>query len=196
MTTLNLGFLASHGGTSMRTIVQASASGELDARARIVISNNGDAPALYYAEAHGIPCLHVSAKTAGSEQAADIAISRSFKDSGVEWVVMSGYLRKLGPATLENFRGRILNIHPALLPKFGGQGMYGRNVHEAVLAAGESVSGITVHLVDEEYDHGKIIAQHQVPVLPGDTIDTLQQRITTAEPPFFVDVLKSIAASA
>jgi phosphoribosylglycinamide formyltransferase 1 len=194
MTTLNLGFLASHGGTSMRAIVGAIAGGSLDARARIVIGNNGDAPALQFAREHSIPSRHISSRTEGSESAADVAIARSFQDSGVEWIVMSGYLRKLGPVTLNAYRGRILNIHPALLPKFGGQGMYGRHVHEAVLAAGEPKSGITVHLVDEEYDHGKIIAQREVPVLPGDTVEDLQARITTAEPPFFVEVLKSLAA--
>jgi phosphoribosylglycinamide formyltransferase 1 len=194
MTTLNLGFLASHGGTSMRAIVGAIARGELDAYPRIVISNNSEAPALQFAHEHGIALRHISGKTEGSEQAADLAICSTLQHSGVEWVVMSGYLRKLGPATLARYRGRILNIHPALLPKFGGRGMYGRNVHLAVLAAGETVSGITVHLVDEEYDHGTIIAQHEVPVLQGDTVDDLQQRITEAEPPFFVEVLRTIAA--
>jgi phosphoribosylglycinamide formyltransferase-1 len=194
MTTLNLGFLASHGGTSMRAIVGAITRGELDARALIVICNNGDAPALQFARELGIPVRHISARTEGSDAAADLAICQAFEERGVEWVVMSGYLRKLGQATLERYRGRILNIHPALLPKFGGRGMYGRNVHQAVLAAGDAVSGITVHLVDEEYDHGEIIAQREVPVLQGDSVDDLQRRITEAEPPFFVDVLKSLAA--
>ena len=196
MTTLEIGFLASHGGTSMRAIVGAIATGELSARARIVIGNNADAPALEFARQNGIPCRHISAKTEGSDAAADAAIRSALETSKVEWVVMSGYLRKLGPQTLQRYRGRILNIHPALLPKFGGQGMYGRRIHEAVIVAGESVSGITVHLVDEEYDHGEIIAQHPVPVLPGDSVDDLQQRVTAAEPAFFVEVLKSIAARA
>ncbi len=192
--TLSLGFLASHGGTSMRAIVGAIARGELDARAQIVIGNNADAPALQFAKDNGIPAAHISAKTQGGDAAADQAICDALQQAGVTWVVMSGYLRKLGPATLARYRGRILNIHPALLPKFGGKGMYGRNVHEAVLAAGETVSGITIHLVDEEYDHGAVIAQREVPVLPGDSVDDLQGRITAAEPPFFVDVLKSLAA--
>jgi phosphoribosylglycinamide formyltransferase-1 len=193
MTTLEIGFLASHGGTSMRAIVAAIAAGELRARANIVIGNNADAPALQFAQQNGIPFRHISTKTEGSDAAADAAIRGALEASNVEWVVMSGYLRKLGPQTLQRYRGRILNIHPALLPKFGGQGMYGRHVHEAVIAAGETVSGITVHLVDEEYDHGEIIAQHTVPVLPGDSVDDLQSRVTAAEPAFFVEVLKSLA---
>ena len=191
---LDIGFLASHGGTSMRAIVAAIDSGELRARARVVICNNADAPALAFAQQQGLPAHHISARTAGGEDAADAAICSALEAHGADWVVMSGYLRKLGPRTLQRYRGRILNIHPALLPKFGGRGMYGRHVHEAVIATGEAVSGITVHLVDEEYDHGEIIAQHTVPVLPGDSVDDLQRRVTSAEPAFFVDVLKSLAA--
>ncbi|MEW6643155.1 MAG: phosphoribosylglycinamide formyltransferase [Pseudomonadota bacterium] len=194
MSALDLGFLSSHGGSSMRAIVGAIDDGSLAARARLVIGNNGDAPALQFARAQGIPVRHISAKTEGSEHAADQAICRALDESGVTWVVLSGYMRKLGPLTLARYRGRILNIHPALLPKFGGQGMYGRRVHEAVIAAGERVSGATIHLVDEEYDHGRIIAQREVPVLPGDTVDDLQQRVMAAEPAFFVDVLKSLVA--
>lgn len=194
MTVLEIGFLASHGGTSMRAIVAAMATGELHARARIVISNNADAPALEFAKRQQIPCRHISARTEGGEDAADAAICSALETSGAEWVVLSGYLRKLGPRTLRRYRGRILNIHPSLLPKFGGQGMYGRHVHEAVIAAGETASGMTVHLVDEEYDHGEIIAQHTVPVEPGDRADELQARVTSAEPQFFVEVLKSLAA--
>lgn len=191
---LRLGFLASHAGTSMRAIVQAIAAGVLPAEACMVVSNNRDAAALPFADAAGIPRRHVSAGTEGSEQAADLAICRSFQDAGAEWLVLSGYLRKVGPITLGRYQGRILNIHPALLPKFGGRGLYGRRVHEAVLAAGETVSGVTVHLVDGEYDHGPIIAQRQVPVLPDDAVETLQQRIAEAEPAFFVEVLQAIAA--
>jgi len=193
MTMLEIGFLVSHGGTSMRAIVAAMASGELPAHARIVICNNADAPALEFARQQQIPFRHISAKTEGGDRAADAAICSALEASGAEWVVMSGYLRKLGPQTLKRYRGRILNIHPALLPKFGGQGMFGRHVHEAVIAAGEPESGITVHLVDEEYDHGEIIAQQTVPVLPGDSVDDLQARVTAAEPQFFVAVLKSLA---
>lgn len=196
MTRLRLGFLASHGGTSMRSIVKAIDRGELDAEARVLICNNADSPALAFARERSMSARHISAKTTGGEDAADIAICDTFRNAGCNWIVMSGYLRKLGPKTLKAFEGRILNIHPALLPKFGGQGMYGRRVHEAVIAAGETVSGITIHLVDGEYDHGAIIAQRQVPVLPGDTVEDLERRVAAAEPPFFVDVLKEIAAEA
>ena len=96
--------------------------------------------------------------------------------------------------TLAAHAGRVLNIHPALLPKHGGQGMYGRRVHEAVLAAGDTVSGASVHLVDGEYDHGAVIAQAEVPVLAGDTAESLERRVMAAEPGLFVHTLQRIVA--
>ncbi|MFE0753846.1 phosphoribosylglycinamide formyltransferase [Inquilinus sp. NPDC058860] len=191
---LRLGFLASHGGTSLRAIVRAIGDGTLAGEACLVVSNNRDAPALRFAEAAGVPHRHISATSEGGEAAADLAICREMQEAGAEWLVLSGYLRKVGPLTLDRYRGRILNIHPALLPEFGGGGMYGRHVHAAVLAAGRTVSGMTVHIVDGEYDHGPVVAQREVPVLPGDTVETLQQRIAEAEPAFFVEVLQGIAA--
>ncbi len=178
----------------MRAIVAAITEGQLSAEARLVIGNNAGAPALAFAREQGVPVRHISATSAGGEDAADAAICAAFAEHGCDWIILSGYLRKLGPQTLRQFEGRILNIHPALLPKYGGQGMFGRHVHEAVLAAGETTSGATVHFVDGEYDHGAIVAQREVPVLPGDTVDSLQARVMAMEPAFFVDVLKMIAA--
>ena len=122
-----------------------------------------------------------------------MARSTSSAARGAELIVLSGYLRKLGPATLARFRGRILNIHPGLLPAHGGRGMYGRHVHEAVIAAGERESGITIHLVDEEYDHGPAVAERRIPVDPGDTPQSLALRIQAQEPAFFVETLRRIA---
>lgn len=106
---------------------------------------------------------------------------------------MSGYLRRLGPITLERFAGRVLNIHPGPLPRFGGQGMYGRRVHEAVIAAGVSQSAAVIHVVDEEYDHGPHLATRLVPVEPGDTAEALEARVRAAEPAFFVETLRAIS---
>ena len=104
----------------------------------------------------------------------------------------SGYLRQLGPRTLAAFRNRILNIHPGPLPRFGGHGMYGAKVHEAVIASGVAESGIVIHLVDEEYDRGPVIARRTVPVLAGDTPGSLGARIQALEPGFFVETLQGI----
>ncbi len=191
---LKLGFLASHGGSSMKAIVDAIARGTLRAGAGVVISNNADAPALAHARALGIAAAHLSQTQLGSAEAVDRAIAETLAAHGVELVVLSGYLRKLGPVTLGRYRNRILNIHPGRLPEYGGRGMYGRHVHEAVIAAGERRSGIAIHLVDEEYDHGPVIAARDVQVEPGDTPETLAARIQALEPEFFVDTLRRIAA--
>lgn len=188
---IKLGFLASGNGTSLRAIIAACKSGELSAEPRLVVSNKREAPALAFAHEHGIASAVIP--TAKTPDAADFALATALESAGVEWVVLSGYLRKLGPKTLSRFAGRILNVHPALLPKFGGRGFYGRKVHEAVIAAGESVSGATVHLVDEHYDHGATIAQAEVAVLPGDTAADLETRIMAEEPKLFVEILKDLA---
>lgn len=190
---LKLGFLASHGGSSMRAILAAIRSGRLAAEARLVISNNAEAPALAHAREAGVPSLHLSQTKLGAGADVDRAIAAALARHGVELVVLSGYLRKLGPAVLARYRGRILNIHPGLLPRYGGKGMFGRHVHEAVIAAGETRSGITIHIVDEHYDHGPVLAERQVPVETGDTPETLAQRIQAQEPEFFVETLRHVA---
>ncbi len=189
---MRLGFLASNSGSSMRAIVAAIEAGALMAEARLVMSNKPGAPALAFAAAHGIATRVIP--TAKSPEAADERLESALSDAGVDLVILSGYLRKLGPRTLATYRNRILNIHPALLPRHGGPGMYGRRVHEAVLVAGDSVSGATVHLVDEDYDHGEAIARVEVPVLPGDTPADLEHRVMAAEPKLFVETLQRLAA--
>jgi phosphoribosylglycinamide formyltransferase 1 len=191
---LKLGFLASHGGSSMKAILDAIADGKLRASAAVVISNNADAPALAYAGALGVPTYHLSETRLGGAATADRAIAETLAARGAELVVLSGYLRKVGPLTLARYRGRILNIHPGPLPRYGGPGMYGRHVHEAVIAAGERMSGITIHIVDGEYDHGPVIARRDVAVVPGDTAAGLAVRIQALEPAFFVETLCRIAA--
>jgi phosphoribosylglycinamide formyltransferase-1 len=191
---VKIGFLASHNGSSMRAIVQAVREGRLAAEPAIVISNNADSPALSWAREAGIPAANISRKAVGEDADPDRAIADALAAAGAELVVLSGYMRKLGPETLRRFRGRILNIHPALLPKYGGQGMYGRRVHDAVVAAGERTSGISIHLVDDEYDHGPVLAQREVPVEPGDTAEVLEKRIQAAEPEFYIETLRRIVA--
>lgn len=190
---LKLGFLASHAGSSMAAILAAIGSGALRASACVAISNNAQAPALARARALGIPAYHLSQTKLGSADDADRAVAETLAARGAELVVLSGYLRKLGPRTLARYRGRILNIHPGLLPKYGGRGMFGRHVHEAVIAGGERESGITIHLVDEEYDHGPTLAELRVAVAPGETPDMLAQHIQALEPGFFVATLRRIA---
>lgn len=188
---LKIGFLASGNGSSARAVVAAIGSGELAAEARLLISNNKSAPALAFAAEQGIAALNIA--TQADPEAADARLAQAMADHGVELIVLSGYLRQLGPKTLSRYAGRILNIHPGPLPAFGGHGMYGRRVHEAVIAAGVAESGICIHLVDEEYDRGPVIARMSAPVEPGDTAESLEARVTGLEPGFFVETLSRIA---
>lgn len=145
------------------------------ARVVLVLSNRQDAGALERAAAHGVRTEILADAADGVEWLERLARHR------VDLLVLAGYLKLVPPPVVQRYRGRILNVHPALLPRFGGPGMYGRRVHEAVLASGARESGATVHLVDEEYDRGPILAQSRVPVLPDDTPDTLAHRVLEAE---------------
>lgn len=175
----------------MRAILAAIESGALEARPLIAVSNNRKAGALEFAAQHGVPTAVIP--TQADAAAADENLLQAFENAGVELVVLSGYLRRLGPRTLGRYHNRILNIHPGLLPEFGGEGMYGRKVHEAVIAAGATQSGATIHLVDEIYDHGPVIDRRTLPVLPGDTPDSLEARVTAMEPGFFIETLQRIS---
>ena len=188
---LKLGFLASGNGSSARAILAAIKAGELAAEARLMVSNNRHAPALAFAAEEGIPALAIP--TQADPEAADARLAEAMAAHGAEIIVLSGYLRQLGRETLGRYAGRVLNIHPGPLPAFGGHGMYGRRVHEAVIAASVAESGICIHLVDEEYDRGPVIARRSVAVEPWDTAKSLEARVTTLEPGFFVETLRDIA---
>ena len=159
-----------------------------------MVSNRRDAGALDWARAQGLPCLW--APTVGDPDAADARLAEAMRAHGVNLIILSGYLRHLGPRTLEAFKGRILNIHPGPLPEFGGEGMYGRRVHEAVIDAGVSRSAIVIHGVDEVYDRGPELTRRWVDVEPGDTVDSLENRVTALEPLFFVETLKRLSEGA
>ena len=188
---LKLGFLASKNGSSMRAMIDAIKAGELAAEPLLVVSNNKAAGALEFAAACGVPTLVIP--TQADPEAADARLCEAMEAAGVELIIASGYLRRLGPKTLGRYRNRVVNIHPGALPAFGGEGMYGRRVHEAVIAAGVAESGVTIHAVDEIYDHGPVIAARAVPLEPGETAENLEARITALEPTFFVETLRRIA---
>ena len=194
MSKLRLGLLASHGGSNVQAIVDACGAGELLAEPRVVISNNSGSEVLRRAAREGVPGFHLSSRTHPRPDDLDAAIEGVLADHGVEIVVLGGYMKKLGPKVLGRYRGRVLNVHPALLPAYGGRGMYGERVHAAVLAAGERVTGVTVHLVDEEYDQGPVVAQAEVPVLDGDTVESLRLRVLRREHELYPQTLQKIAA--
>ena len=190
---MRIAAMASHGGSILQAVLDACDSGELAAEVVLVISNNSDAQALQRARSAGIATLHLSSRTHPDPDALDKAITDALQQAGADWLLLAGYMKKLGPNTLNAYRNRILNTHPALLPKFGGQGFYGRRVHEAVLAAGEHESGATVHLVDETYDSGPILAQVRVPIRSNDTAASLEERVKVAERKLLLATLTLLA---
>lgn len=190
---LNLAVFASGGGTNLQAIIDAIASGRLQACIRVVISNHPEAGALDRARRHGIPALHLARDQFPTAEAFAAQLLTVLTDDQVELIVLAGYLRKLPPWVVQAYRNRVLNIHPALLPCFGGKGMYGLRVHEAVIAAGVKVSGVTIHLCDEEYDHGPIVAQRAVPVLDDDTPESLAARVLAVEHQLYPDAVQLFA---
>jgi phosphoribosylglycinamide formyltransferase-1 len=189
---MNIGFLASHGGSNMQAIIDAAKKGALHAHTVVVISNNSDSTALERAKKEGIPGFYLSGKTHTDPDSLDQAILNTLIAHNVDIIALAGYMKKLGPKTLSHFKGRVLNIHPALLPKHGGKGMYGIHVHESVIEARETESGVTVHLLTEEYDRGPIIAQARVPVEPGDTPEILAARVLIEEHKLYPATLQRI----
>ena len=183
--------MVSGGGSNLEAILEAQETGRLPgAEVVLVISSNADAYALERAQNHGIETAVIERKAFAGDEAFQAAILEQLFKARADVVCLAGYLKKVGPGIIRRFRGRILNIHPALLPKYGGAGMYGHYVHEAVLAAGEKESGCSIHIVDEDFDHGRILAQVKVPVLPRDSPDTLAARILEQEHALYPKALR------
>jgi len=187
-----LGFLASGRGSNMLAIIRACESGRLPASPVLVISNNPDARALQLGSEHGLEALHMSRRTHGDAAALDQAMTAAMQAHQVDLVILAGYMKKIGPQLLSAYAHRILNIHPSLLPKHGGRGMYGMHVHEAVIAAGETETGVTVHLVNAEYDSGDILARRTVSVAADDDAESLAARVLEVEHRLYTEVLGKI----
>lgn len=191
---LNIAVLGSGRGSNFQAIMEAIAGGKItNARIRVVISNNSDAGILHVARAHSIPAIHLSQAQFMSEQAFVEELLDTLHEHGVDFIVLAGYMKRLHPRVIQVYRHRIVNIHPALLPKFGGKGMYGKHVHQAVIAAGEPVSGATVHFVDEEYDHGDIVLQKTVALVIGETPESLAEKVLKIEHELYPKAIQMIA---
>jgi phosphoribosylglycinamide formyltransferase-1 len=190
---MRIAVFASHGGTVLQAVIDAVDAGTLPATLVGVVSNNSQSQALKRAVRHGIDTAHLSTHTHPNDNDLDDAIAEFLKTADPDWVLLAGYMKRLGPKTLAAYRGKILNTHPALLPKYGGKGFFGRKVHQAVLDAGDSESGVTVHLVEGDYDSGPILSQARVPVQPSDTAQSLEQRVQVAERKLIAQTLTELA---
>lgn len=191
MTPLRLVVLISGGGRTLLNLLEAVRAGRLQAEVALVISSRRDAAGVGRARAAGLPVAVLRPRDFPDRAAFAEAQSRRILAERPDLVVMAGYLVHWPPPPA--LQGRVLNIHPALLPRHGGRGLFGDHVHAAVLAAGDRESGCTVHVVDEEYDHGPIVAQARVPVLPGDTPESLAERVFAAECATYPEAIAAFA---
>jgi phosphoribosylglycinamide formyltransferase-1 len=187
---MNIAVFASGRGSNLMAILDAIKKGVLKAKISVVISNNSNAGALEIARANGIDALHISRKQFSSDEEYVKKILDELRSRNVQLIVLAGYMKKIPPEVIKEYPNRILNIHPALLPAFGGQGMYGLNVHKAVIESGVKITGVTVHIVDEEYDHGPIVMQRAVEVRDDDTPESLAQRVLEVEHQIYPQAIK------
>lgn len=194
MTPLKLAVFVSGGGTTLANLIERIRDGRLqNVRIVGVVSSRATARAVEIARAANLPLEIIRRRDFAGDEAYSAALAAAADRFGAELVALAGFLcRWIMPS---RYVGRVINIHPALLPRFGGQGMFGRHVHQAVLAAGDRESGCTVHVADEQYDHGPIVAQARVPVITGDTPESLAARVAAAESELYPQVIGEIAAS-
>ncbi|MDE7070429.1 MAG: phosphoribosylglycinamide formyltransferase [Clostridia bacterium] len=177
----NIAVFASGSGSDMQSVIDGTLSGLIDGKVVAVVTNKEGIFAIERAKKHGIDCKTFKAKDYGDNNTRDKAIIEYLKGYDIDLIVLAGYLAIVTPVLVDEYEGRIINIHPSLIPKHCGKGMYGLNVHKSVIESGDKVSGCTVHYVDYGADTGAIIAQEQVPVIEGDTPESLQARILEVE---------------
>ena len=189
-----IAIFASGKGSNFKAILDAIRAGKIrGAQIAVVLSNKPDSGALRIARESGIPAIHINWNQFPSDEQLTNYLLGVLQEYLVNFIVLAGFMKKIDPRVVRVYRHRIINIHPALLPSFGGAGMYGRHVHEAVLKAGEAVTGATVHLVDEEYDHGPIVLQRRVQVEPGETPETLAVKVLSVEHELYPEAIRLFA---
>ncbi len=175
-------------GTNMVAIINAIKAGELDASIELVVSSNSKAKGIKRAQEEGLDTLVFEIADYANPEAVDARLVSELQARGIDYVVMAGYMRKVTPVLLETFPNRVVNLHPALLPKHRGA-----HAIQDAFDAGDEVTGITIHFANEEYDKGPIIFQHEVPIVPGETVDELETRIHAAEHEYYPKVLQQLA---
>ena len=177
-------------GSNLQALIDAVQAGYINANIRVVVSNRKESFALERAKKHKIEALYVTPVDCRDSKEYFTKLIKFMEKREIDLICLAGFLLMIQPELVRKYKGRILNIHPALLPGFGGKGMYGHHVHEAVIKSGAKYSGCTVHFVDEEYDHGQIVLQRVVPVHDDDTPDTLAERVLKEEHKAYPDAVK------
>ncbi|MCD8496663.1 MAG: phosphoribosylglycinamide formyltransferase [Alphaproteobacteria bacterium] len=190
---LDLAVFISGSGSNLQALIDACRDPDFPARIAVVFSNKEDAYGLTRAKSAGISTETLSHKGFSSREEYDAAAVSIIKRYDPDLICLAGFMRILTPVFITPFAGRIINTHPSLLPRHGGEGMFGHHVHEAVLAAGDSESGPSIHFVTAEVDRGPVILQRRVPVLPDDTPDTLAARVLAEEHKAYPDAVRMIA---
>lgn len=192
---MRIAVFASGGGSNFQAIVDSQKNGQSDIEVILCVTNNSDAGVLARAEMAGIETLIISSASFENSTAFSTALLHELSSRNIELIALAGYMKKIPSALVRAFPGRILNIHPSLLPAFGGKGMYGRHVHESVLKSGVKSTGATVHVVDDDYDTGRIVLQRSVPVLPEDTPESLATRVLSVEHELYPDAINLVLSS-
>ncbi len=193
MNPFRIGVLASGGGSNLQSLIDHIRSGELNVRLEFVLSNNSTSAALEKARTFGAAAYHVSAFTEGGEPGVEKRLLALIKEHGIDLLVLAGYMKKMPSSVLRALPNRVVNIHPALLPAFGGEGFYGARIHEAVVREKCSYTGVTIHLVNEIYDEGQILWQVKVPVEPGASAEAVGRAVLAQEHACYWKVVRAFA---
>lgn len=193
MTAYRIAVFASGGGSNLQALMDRIRSKELSVELAFVLSNNSKSGALQRARAQGVPAFHVSALSEGGEEKASARMVALLAGHQVDLLVLAGYMKPVPAAVLARMKNRVVNIHPALLPAFGGQGFYGHKVHEGVAERGCQYTGVTIHMVNERYDEGQILLQRIVPVAPGSSPDRIGSEVLEREHAWYWRVIRAFA---
>ena len=189
---MKISFLASHGGTAAKHIIAAIRSNQLAAEIGVVITNNPDSVIYNWCNDNAVETVCINGNTHLDESERDKAIYDKLLNAKTDLIILSGYMKKIGNTTLSAYSNRILNIHPSLLPRHGGKGLYGDKVHQSVIDSGDMQSGATVQFINEAYDEGPIFSQHIVDLVKGETVETLKEKVQAIESELYLTSIKRI----
>jgi len=189
---MKISFLASHGGSAAKHIITAIRNKQLEAEIGVVITNNPDSVIYDWCHQNAVDVICINGNTHTVESEKDLAIHKALIKVNTDLIILSGYMKKIGSITLSEYSNRVLNIHPSLLPKHGGKGLFGDKVHQSVIASGDKQSGATVQFINEEYDEGPVFSQQSVEVVEGETVESLKTKVQAIEGELYLNSIKRI----